>query len=505
MEKKIITMPMLVMVSLIFLSIGAMLSFTGCDDDDDTVINEEKNDTNEEKNDTNIPHVTGYKLEKEDVNGISTDNVSLWGIVGEDNLPSSVDLSEYLPPIGDQEEYGTCVAWASGYYYRTYLRAKALDLTKNELRQADNQFSPKDLFWALDYEDKPDGCDGTYISSALEKMKTRGIATLATVPYKNVDDGNCYNTPPNSWTQEANNYKIKEWQLIDVSNPISIKRYLSNGMPIVFGANVSYNFMKWKGNGIFKWDSQGDWFMGGHAMVICGFDDEKNAFRVVNSWGDDWGDNGYIWIDYSLMCGSFAKYGFVAESQEGGFDLEASYLDFSTDIRQNGECWSTIKYDIYNSGTQPILSSKDWSVVFIYQNVDNPKDSGYMFVDYYTDDFGEKGDTCTSWKINIQWGDPLKKFPTKIIAEAYSWNNVDVSIEEKVSHAVFHQDTRFSWTIKIPEKLNGDYKLFLAVDYFGKIRESDERGNNRLYVNNGNPVHFVNGVPTNVSKSSNFN
>ena len=36
-------------------------------------------------------------------------------------------------------------------------------------------------------------------------------------------------------------------------------------------------------------------------MTIVGYDDTVNggSFRIVNSWGTDWGDNGYAWIRYS--------------------------------------------------------------------------------------------------------------------------------------------------------------------------------------------------------------
>jgi C1A family cysteine protease len=36
-------------------------------------------------------------------------------------------------------------------------------------------------------------------------------------------------------------------------------------------------------------------------MVVVGYDDEKNAYRIANSWGTDWADNGYGWIDYDFM------------------------------------------------------------------------------------------------------------------------------------------------------------------------------------------------------------
>jgi hypothetical protein len=39
----------------------------------------------------------------------------------------------------------------------------------------------------------------------------------------------------------------------------------------------------------------------GHAMVVVGYDDDKHggAFEVQNSWGTNWGNDGYIWITYN--------------------------------------------------------------------------------------------------------------------------------------------------------------------------------------------------------------
>ena len=52
----------------------------------------------------------------------------------------------------------------------------------------------------------------------------------------------------------------------------------------------------------------------GHGMCIVGFDDTKfgGAFEIVNSWGDDWANGGYIWIRYDdlyKMYPTFIKIG----------------------------------------------------------------------------------------------------------------------------------------------------------------------------------------------------
>jgi C1A family cysteine protease len=38
-----------------------------------------------------------------------------------------------------------------------------------------------------------------------------------------------------------------------------------------------------------------------HCIVICGYDDAKNAYLIMNSWGTAWGDAGFTWIDYDFF------------------------------------------------------------------------------------------------------------------------------------------------------------------------------------------------------------
>jgi hypothetical protein len=42
---------------------------------------------------------------------------------------------------------------------------------------------------------------------------------------------------------------------------------------------------------------------GGHAMCVVGYDDAQygGAFEVQNSWGENWGNSGYIWIPYEVF------------------------------------------------------------------------------------------------------------------------------------------------------------------------------------------------------------
>lgn len=47
---------------------------------------------------------------------------------------------------------------------------------------------------------------------------------------------------------------------------------------------------------------QSEPFHGGHALTCVGYDDMKQHFIVLNSWGDVWGDKGYGYIPYSFVA-----------------------------------------------------------------------------------------------------------------------------------------------------------------------------------------------------------
>jgi C1A family cysteine protease len=50
-----------------------------------------------------------------------------------------------------------------------------------------------------------------------------------------------------------------------------------------------------------------------HTLVICGYDDAKHAYKVMNSWGTGWGDAGFSWIDYDLFPQKSAYYTYVIQ------------------------------------------------------------------------------------------------------------------------------------------------------------------------------------------------
>jgi cathepsin L len=46
-----------------------------------------------------------------------------------------------------------------------------------------------------------------------------------------------------------------------------------------------------------------------HVVVLIGWDDDKQAWLIKNSWGKEWGEEGFAWIQYeSNNVGLFAAW-----------------------------------------------------------------------------------------------------------------------------------------------------------------------------------------------------
>merc|ERR1711998_428137 len=73
--------------------------------------------------------------------------------------------------------------------------------------------------------------------------------------------------------------------------------------PVVFGFTVydSFESAEVASTGVMPMPQNDEKVLGGHAVMACGFDDEKQAVLVRNSWGKSWGDQGYFWMPYAFI------------------------------------------------------------------------------------------------------------------------------------------------------------------------------------------------------------
>ncbi len=93
-------------------------------------------------------------------------------------------------------------------------------------------------------------------------------------------------------------YQAEGWRFCgngySVAPTNAIKTAITNYGAVACMVYVDYSFMVYTG-GVFNHASNADV---NYFVIICGWDDDRGAWRITPSWGTGWGENGYMWIAY---------------------------------------------------------------------------------------------------------------------------------------------------------------------------------------------------------------
>lgn len=134
---------------------------------------------------------------------------------------------------------------------------------------------------------------GIYIRQAFDVTKTFGICLEEHWPY---DVSKWDVLPSLKAMREAARRKIKAYYRIRAQGHERVEQILQalrSGHPVVFGTPVTEAFQTFQG--VETWTVPKGPTIGGHAMVVVGWDASK-GFIVKNSWGRNWGEGGYAYF-----------------------------------------------------------------------------------------------------------------------------------------------------------------------------------------------------------------
>jgi C1A family cysteine protease len=206
----------------------------------------------------------------------------------------SVDLRNYFNNIKNQGQQGSCLAFALTSIYEYILKNN--NVNEIDLSEAFLYYNSRKKVG----EENED--NGSRLLYAIDSLAEYGICLERMCQYNE----NIFNLKPDEDAYEdALQRRVKKALNIN-GNIDDIKSALSDGYPVAVSLGIYPSF---GGNGlgfvslpseeeIAKADSTSNYR---HAMVITGYDDDKKFFVVRNSWGTDFGDNGYCYIPYSYI------------------------------------------------------------------------------------------------------------------------------------------------------------------------------------------------------------
>lgn len=207
----------------------------------------------------------------------------------------SVDLSDGFMPIKDQGQQGACVAFTFASIFEYFLKQNA-----EPTPDLSEQFLYYNARMRANATDKDEGSNMYYAVTALTED---GICKEDFWKY----DPTAYSVEPSTDAYEdAKQRKVRIAKNVKL-NRDDIRSALADGFPVAFAIKIYDSFQK-NNNGfisfptteeIAAYDSNGE--NHSHAMVICGYNDDEQLFKVRNSWGSDWGDNGYCYLPYAYI------------------------------------------------------------------------------------------------------------------------------------------------------------------------------------------------------------
>jgi hypothetical protein len=224
-------------------------------------------------------------------------------------LPSRVSHIPEMPPITYQGDRGTCVAHAAAAIVERFWL----------LNQSSTDVSMQYLYWDCKNHDHNPDAKGTYVKTAMERLRNAGCCMKARWQYDGtVIHGNeSHHPPPADALTEAPQYKIPYFNPVIAKSVVNLKAELADGKCIAFSIPA---FREWLNNeetkdtGEILNPTPGADHAGGHAMCMVGYEDQPTAtalgggvFYIRNSWGAQWAPNsvlglaGYGTIPYSYI------------------------------------------------------------------------------------------------------------------------------------------------------------------------------------------------------------
>jgi C1A family cysteine protease len=200
-------------------------------------------------------------------------------------LPSMVDLRKQCSPIRDQGQLGSCTCEAL---------VGLLEFNQKPLVTKSVLFPYYNTRLAEGYPNEDSGCEPRDV---FKSAVTDGDCANKYWPYYITR----FSRKPSANAYAKAIYHVASYHTL--AGLRDIKAVLAGGHPVYIGFTV-YSSFEDAGiakTGIMTMPEKDEEILGGHAVLVVGYDDSQQWLIVRNSWGLNWGVKGYFFMPYTFV------------------------------------------------------------------------------------------------------------------------------------------------------------------------------------------------------------
>jgi len=215
------------------------------------------------------------------------------------NLPFIISYRSEMSTVKDQKSLGSCVGFATAAmkeWQEQIEHLREVQAGKVDHRKGTTQYDLSEswIYWNCKKIDPWPDQEGTSVRCAMKVLNKIGVPVEKAWPYSDTDIGK-----PQSWAN-----MVAVWSLIKsyyrVSTLNELKMALANG-PVVIGIACFEEIFEVGNDGIIDNPRNPNNVLGGHAICITGYNDERGLVEFKNSWSNGWGHDGYGFLSYDYI------------------------------------------------------------------------------------------------------------------------------------------------------------------------------------------------------------
>jgi C1A family cysteine protease len=206
------------------------------------------------------------------------------------STPNVVDLRQHCSPIENQGNLGSCTgqAIAGAIELLNKRNKKPTDISRLFI-----YYYERVLINTVNYD------SGAYIRDGIKVTNKYGASLEQYWPY---DIKKFRQEPVLEARNDALKRKVVRYERITSFD--GCIDALTNGYPIIMGFHVYSSFMSptvaKTGNMPYP-NTRREKLLGGHAVLLVGYDKRRKIFIARNSWGEGWGDRGYFYMPFNVV------------------------------------------------------------------------------------------------------------------------------------------------------------------------------------------------------------